>query len=79
MIQNKAFFIVKRRLVHLRYKDGCSMSEHMNDFQDIVNRLSNLLCYRMSCKHVCFWVPCLTVGILWLWHSQIPLQRVCCL
>ena len=38
--QNKTFLL--RKLIHLRYKDGQSMSDHMNDFQEIINQLSNL-------------------------------------
>lgn len=39
-IQNEVFMV--ERLVHLRYKDKSSMAKLMNDFQDIMNQLSNL-------------------------------------
>jgi hypothetical protein len=35
--QNKAFII--RKLVNLKYQDGRSVAEHLNDFQDLVNQL----------------------------------------
>ena len=38
--QNKALLV--KRLVNLRYKEGSSMSEHLSEFQDVVNQLTNL-------------------------------------
>ena len=35
--RNKTALI--RRLVNLKYKDGCSMVEHTSQFQSIVNKL----------------------------------------
>ncbi|KAH6782476.1 hypothetical protein C2S51_007769 [Perilla frutescens var. frutescens] len=37
---NKAFVI--RKLVNLKYKDGSSVAEHLNVFQDLVNQLSTM-------------------------------------
>ena len=36
--QNKTFAI--RKLVNLKYKEGRSVAEHLNDFQDLVNQLT---------------------------------------
>ena len=38
--QNKASFI--RRLVNTKYRDGRSVSEHLSDFQGMVNQLTNM-------------------------------------
>ena len=38
--QNKAFLV--KRLVNLIYKEGSSMFEHLSEFQDVVNQLTNL-------------------------------------
>ncbi|PKI48982.1 hypothetical protein CRG98_030569, partial [Punica granatum] len=39
-LQNKAFLV--KKLIHLRYQNGGDMAVHMSNFQDIVNRLTNL-------------------------------------
>ncbi|BFG34853.1 hypothetical protein CerSpe_211270 [Prunus speciosa] len=38
--QNKASII--RRLVNLKYKDGRSVTEHLSDFQGLINQLTNM-------------------------------------
>jgi hypothetical protein len=38
--QNKAFMI--RRLVNLKYKDGQSVTEHLSNFQGLLNELSTM-------------------------------------
>ena len=38
--QNKAYLI--RRLVNLKYKDGQNASEHLNNFQEILNQLATM-------------------------------------
>jgi len=38
--QNKAFMI--RRLVNLKYKDGKSVTEHLSNFQGLLNELSTM-------------------------------------
>jgi len=38
--QNKALLV--KRLVNLRYKEGSNMAEHLSEFQDVVNQLTNL-------------------------------------
>ena len=37
---NKAFLI--RKLVNLKFKDGESIAEHLNETQSIVNRLASM-------------------------------------
>lgn len=39
-LQNKASLI--RRLVNLKHRDGRSVSEHLSDFQELVNQLSTM-------------------------------------
>ena len=38
--QNKAFLI--RKLVNLKYKDGCDVAEYMSDFQGLINQLTTM-------------------------------------
>ncbi|CAL2258123.1 unnamed protein product [Prunus armeniaca] len=38
--QNKTSVI--RQLVNLKYKDGRSVTEHHNDFQGLINQLTNM-------------------------------------
>jgi hypothetical protein len=38
--QNKAFMI--RRLVNLKYKNGQSVTEHLSNFQGLLNELSTM-------------------------------------
>ncbi|CAL1407623.1 unnamed protein product [Linum trigynum] len=38
--QNKASLI--QRIVNLKYKDGHSASEHLSDFQELVNQLTTM-------------------------------------
>jgi gag-polypeptide of LTR copia-type len=35
---NKAFFI--RKLVNLKFREGTSVAEHLNEFQILINQLS---------------------------------------
>jgi gag-polypeptide of LTR copia-type len=35
---NKAFFI--RKLVNLKFREGTSVAEHLNEFQSLINQLS---------------------------------------
>lgn len=38
--QNKVIYI--RKLVHMKYQEGSSVSEHLSKFQDCVNRLTTM-------------------------------------
>ena len=51
--KNKAFTI--RKLVNLKYRDGRSLTEHLSDFQDLVNQLNTVkVVLYVSYKHYYF-------------------------
>ena len=37
---NEMFFI--KKLIHLRYKEGTPIADHVNEFQSIINQLSSI-------------------------------------
>ena len=52
---------VQRRVLYSN-KEGFSIAEHLNEFQNIVNQLSSM---KMSCNHCCCLVPYWVVGKHW--------------
>ena len=66
---------VIKRLAKVEYRDGTSVTEHLNVFQfHITNFQPWRSILRMRCKHCCCWVSCLIVETRLLCHLAIQLQ-----